>query len=358
VLMVILGAGASYDSSPDRLPIGLTDLGLGHRPPLAANLFEVREHFAQARAQFPQFHELIAHLLPQDGRSIEEVLQEFQDDAPRDPRRYVQLAAIRYYLQQAFKRLIPQWMLLTGGVLNHITLLDKIRSYVDPHEPVLFVTFNYDTLLEEALFKHDKRITFGKIDDYVLGRVPDRFRVFKLHGSVNWGRCLTSGPSVVTQSQQARGPWGSAEIMIENAAALGLSDDYCVVTDDKAGFVGPPLFPAIAIPVVSKATFECPPAHVDMLRNLIPEVDRILAIGWRANERDFLNMLRDMNAASIVTMCGPHSGDTLERLRGLSFRVKPNPMALDGFSRSVTDSRLNAFLAGDSFAKTGARGHK
>jgi len=200
-------------------------------------------------------------------------------------------------------------------------------------------------------FKHDKRITFGKIDDYVLGRVPDRFRVFKLHGSVNWGRCLTSGPSVVTQSQQARGPWGSAEIMIENAAALGLSDDYCVVTDDKAGFVGPPLFPAIAIPVVSKATFECPPAHVDMLRNLIPEVDRILAIGWRANERDFLNMLRDMNAASIVTMCGPHSGDTLERLRGLSFRVKPNPMALDGFSRSVTDSRLNAFLAGDSFAK-------
>ena len=46
------------------------------------------------------------------------------------------------------------------------------------------VTFNYDTLLEHALAKQFNR-TFDVLDDYVSS--PE-YKVFKLHGSQNWGR--------------------------------------------------------------------------------------------------------------------------------------------------------------------------
>src|SRR5205823_9977424 len=46
--------------------------------------------------------------------------------------------------------------------------------------------------------------------------------------------------------------------------------------------------PAIAVPLETKQSYECPPNHLEAMREWLPQVDRILIIGWRAAERHFL----------------------------------------------------------------------
>ena len=47
---------------------------------------------------------------------------------------------------------------------------------------------------------------------------------------------------------------------------------------------------AIALPVETKNEFEFPEAHLKKLRSVIPEVTRILIIGWRGTEEHFLKL--------------------------------------------------------------------
>lgn len=53
------------------------------------------------------------------------------------------------------------------------------------------------------------------------------------------------------------------------------------------------LFPAISIPVEQKDEFSCPETHVRTLEQRLEEVDKIITVGWRATERDFLRMLHE-----------------------------------------------------------------
>ena len=61
------------------------------------------------------------------------------------------------------------------------------------------------------------------------------------------------------------GNWTPAD-MISGAHLFGISDQYATYD----GYTGPPLFPAIAIPVMEKQVFECPSDHIAQLRALIP----------------------------------------------------------------------------------------
>jgi len=71
---------------------------------------------------------------------------------------------------------------VTKGVTNYHTLLDQIETLPRvPGEPVCLVTFNYDTLLEQAI-TDTLNFRFNKITDYVAYE----YKVIKLHGSINW----------------------------------------------------------------------------------------------------------------------------------------------------------------------------
>src|SRR4029077_15245709 len=54
-----------------------------------------------------------------------------------------------------------------------------------------------------------------------------------------------------------------------------------------------PAVPAIALPLQSKAEFECPTQHLDALKALLPEVTKCLVIGWRGKEPHFNSLLRE-----------------------------------------------------------------
>jgi hypothetical protein len=342
-LMVIFGAGASFDSSANH-PVGDP---LPNRPPVANSLFDDRREFHEARNTFPQIQALIPQLMPHGNRSVEQTLQKFSDQAAGDPIRKQQLLAMRFYLQGIFGYIIPLWLRAIGGFTNYDALLEQIRYHrrKGSSEPVVLVTFNYDTLLEDALHKQFK-MTFEMLDDYI--RNPD-YQVFKLHGSQNWGRYVEGTPTMLFQGN--RDPRGRPDLMIEHVERITCSTTFGVYDSVARGgnFSGPPLFPAIAIPVTTKtdSTFECPANHLAQLAALIPRVTKLVTIGWRGQEQHFLGLLRALKPG-VKVMTVAQSIQAAEETLGLIKAVcqaAGGDRGLAGFSDVCRDELLEEFLS-------------
>src|SRR5690348_4374911 len=100
MLMVIVGAGASYDSSPYFFPKSTEAVHVERfRPPLAGELFGNRDYFVETMNGFPDCLPIIPsfqRLRP--GATVESVMERLQNESENDSVRKCQLAAIRYYL--------------------------------------------------------------------------------------------------------------------------------------------------------------------------------------------------------------------------------------------------------------------
>lgn len=295
MLMVIFGAGASYDSCPTYRP-GVPVPRLSppeaanaeyYRPPLANSLFDNRDTFIRALDIFPQCKGIVPSLRDVSIRpgapSVESTLQRVQEEA--DPRGQQTLAAVRCYLYEAIRTCQAHWSRLTGGVSNYLTLLRDIERTHSPAERVSLVTFNYDTLLEDAMAQRGHKI--AAFEDYVGGEGV--FRMFKLHGSINWAREADYGlPSGLNPA------YGTDVLqhLVEHADHIHISERFVFGNPTvNSRDVNRPWFPAIAIPVERKSQFECPPIILNELKEVLPRVTSILVIGWRATEEHFLNLL-------------------------------------------------------------------
>jgi hypothetical protein len=220
VLMVVFGAGASYDSSPD-YPPGAPGLYSGYeedRMLLANELFDKRREFVRALEYFPKCEPIVPYLRDRgDGIEIERVLQRLQEETAEYPEGHKQLAAVRYYLQYMLWERERRWNEnATHGITNHKTFLDQIQRWRKPDEQVCLVTFNYDTMLETALSKVGPEIT--SLADYIQG---DVYSLIKLHGSVNWGR-LVHAPSYLLRHDN----WTVIGELIEGVLDLEITQQY------------------------------------------------------------------------------------------------------------------------------------
>jgi hypothetical protein len=94
MIMVIFGAGASYDSAPDFPPNEFKRHypQCRNRPPLATELFLNDGIFSDSLKRFPQCNPIIPYLrsVPK-GRTIEEVLGMLQAEGESDPERKRQI---------------------------------------------------------------------------------------------------------------------------------------------------------------------------------------------------------------------------------------------------------------------------
>jgi hypothetical protein len=163
MLLVIFGAGASYDSVlhlPPPLPgdiratnaklIALYGLYEQFRPPLANQLFDDRSLFVEVMQNYAAFKPLV-NLLRGDIQ-VESRLAKFEEEAETYPTRKGQLAAIRYYLHEMLWKCQDNWRQQHRGITNYVTFVDAIdRWRHENNEQVCFVTFNYETMLEESL---------------------------------------------------------------------------------------------------------------------------------------------------------------------------------------------------------------
>src|SRR6185503_16013308 len=111
---------------------------------------------------------------------------------------------------------------------------------------------------------------------------PD-VKLIKLHGSVTWMREVETEIVAVRDGSGARGTRVVQEI-IEKAPTLRVRPSYVLVDSPREVIAPPPagpaLFPALAIPVTRKQTFECPDQHVNALREFLPQVRKVLIIVW------------------------------------------------------------------------------
>jgi len=347
MLLVIFGAGASYDSVPTyppgvQIPTGNT-LNFFHRPPLANELFANRPAFAEAVMRFPECQAIVPPLRILGDGSLEAAMQDLQSQAKEYPRRLQQLAAVRYYLQYIIWQCGVEWRGVAMGVTNYKTLLDKIERVNRTNERVCLVTFNYDTLLEDALA--DFGLPIEKFEDYT--KTHPLYRIFKVHGSVNWARIIENE----IQSQNPAHAWSVTHEWIRRASELRMTDDYVLCKEcPSAVFEGQPVFPAIAIPVEREKQFECPPYMLDELRALLPNVTKVLVIGWRATEEHFLGLLRAQIRPGVrlhvVTAALKDSEDSKVRICRALMNSRPDYVTTSdkGFSGFICSGEAEEFL--------------
>ena len=171
MLMIIFGAGASYDSAPS-LPVSVdwrphkVPPHRDDRPPLADQLFEARPFFADIMQRFPPCLDIVPRLRHRSKeQSVEQALELLQAEAVQDERRLIQLAAVKHYLQAMFWECLSRWAREHYGVTNYKALLDHVELRRDRscgdletmrggYSRVCLVSFNYDTMLEEVASDH------------------------------------------------------------------------------------------------------------------------------------------------------------------------------------------------------------
>lgn len=294
MLLVVFGAGASYDSDPYNRPDYDPSSRIEqlreieeHRPPLANRLFDHRPQFAEVMGRFPECKPLIPHLR-RAGVAVEQELARFQSEADSCPGGYSQLAAIRYYLRVAIWECQIRWTRVHAGVTNYLTFLDELERWRSQNnESICFVTFNYDTMLEEAM---QQRLGLYPLtmDSYCSWT---NYSLFKLHGSVNWGRVVHGMRS------EGHQPVYFFEQLIRNSgrelspAALG-AYHLCDLLMSPIPNAGEVLYPALSIPLHQKDEFSCPKNHVTAMEQMLPKVTKMITIGWRGAEEEFLRTLK------------------------------------------------------------------
>ena len=296
MLLVIFGAGASYDSDPAFPPGGHPSSNEDARPPLARELFSPR--FGHYLRILPA----AAGLLPQlrrAGDSVEQELEAIRGDASRYEHLPRQLAALRCYIREVVLGCDNAWWERADGLTNYTALMQSIERWrQDRAQRVSLVTFNYDTLLDRACRSILPAFTLTTVASYIA---DTHYKLIKLHGSVDWYRRIRSpelpGPLAASFTIQrdrelvSIPPEEAIDYFIDHAGQWTLADDFVRQTQRETPW---PYFPAISIPTATKADsdFECPLEHLDTVAAALATVTHLLVIGWRGAEDHFYQLWR------------------------------------------------------------------
>ena len=298
-LMIIFGAGASHDAIPAQVVDEYSSAQWGSpnyarfrwfQPPLARDLFKSQPEFDEAIGLYGPAGALIRDRLRpwvQQGRDLEILLDTISREAPRSRTVRRELIALRLYLRRTLWRCSEEWAKAAPAQSNYHVVLQKAVRWQERTRAakISLVTFNYDLLLDKAVSAHPG-ILLDSLEAYVAS---DEFRVFKPHGSVNWARIIDepvpSGDPISSLINRAGDdPHGSPA---RGAFCIVPTWDSYVYSPRGAGPNGL-AFPLITVPIRSKDNFEFPSDHEDKLKQAVLDVTRVLVVGWRATEQNFL----------------------------------------------------------------------
>lgn len=290
--MVIFGAGASYDSDPER-PAGEAPRtgvpGVAHRPPLAADL--VAHRYGSIANEYPASVAVIDYVRQRLGGgpedTLETLLAQYAERAENSTAARQSLIAFRFYLCQLITDMSRQWVEEANGHTVYLTLLNNLLEWQEETaQRVQLVTFNYDTLLEDAAKRVLPDWDFDDMGAYVQ-RVD--WGLLKLHGSINWSRVLEHPPSQGSAMNTSRAISAAAQFA-DTSLPLTMRNATTVQMD-----AGPQVYlPGIAVPMANKTAFECESVQVEAFRSTIPEIEHLLICGWRGAEAHAVEILSEI----------------------------------------------------------------
>lgn len=319
-LLVIVGAGASFDclgsdvSDDQVLHVpGLPALSAAQcRPPLAAQLADPSPlgnrtlgKWDKARPVVDSLRREMLHADNDDARAptLEQALRVYQDRSKEIPKHELHLLTFRFYLQDLLWRATSYMMCdeLAGGVTNYLSLLSECMRWVSKGDRcVVFVSFNYDLLLERALESYGI-LNAGSIDSYVE---DDTVTLLKPHGSIQWGWKVGPNQEHIAYTVD---PYRHGAESVKQALHYGVDDSSLDVfyyapherDVDVALRTSNPMVPALALPIEGKSELIWPQSQSERLSSLEGgRVTRLLTVGWRGAEGHFLDRLKPVISPS------------------------------------------------------------
>jgi len=341
VLLVIVGAGASYDCLPERELDRTTINGPGLpprsacdvRPPLTKDLVQAGEFYNKLVVRYPQCRPVVDDLRRRLRTTQQRSLTLIRSH----------ITAMCFYLRDLLWA-STDYMLsadLTGGVTNYTTLVRRLRQWATSmNRHVCFVSFNYDLLLDYAC-----RDDWGLNPLNLASYVSDPYTtLIKPHGSVHWAWPLASQSGTV----------GSADA---DAAAIAAGSPVVppgtpIRVDTTPGhrpsrLVNCPVtVPALAFPMPAKTESDLvwPPEQQTFVDALQGRVRRLLIIGWRAAEPEFVGRLQQIvmcPARVLIASGGPSAkDDAQETSDNLKLLDRAEDRTHDGFSGLFDDQGL------------------
>ena len=323
-VLVIFGAGATHDSVPRRYWKG-AGLLTRRPPPLAADLFDSR--YGGYLGSYARAAPLVGEIRNRvdAGAGVEDVLQDYVERTENQPLPNLasQVMAVRWYLRDVVRVSADQWVTKVQGVTNYAVFLNILVRWEQINGvSSLFTTFNYDTTFEGAT-----ALVTGYVPENILGYiVGSPTPVFKPHGSVDWLRDTNLAESEA-----------SIPSLIDRASEL----EFGAIAKETNPSSGRARVPALAIPTVSKSTFECPGYHEEAFIAAVAEVQAVLTVGWRGQERNFLDLLRErapaLKLVVSVSKDANAATETVGRMREVLDGSHYWPVGLEGFSDLVVN---------------------
>jgi hypothetical protein len=353
-LLVILGAGASFDSVCGGEPVT--------PPPMTAGLVEASALTNRILDRYPQASPIVDHLRRRIGQnpefeevvravSLEQALEEYVASRNTRPHVLNQIMAFRLYLRDLLEGCTQSVLGGNGQITNYTLLVRKCYEWaLERQSKVCFVTFNYDTLLDRAC-----AIQFGFVDHCpeLLGFTdPHVAYLLKPHGSITWawphpaGHNTVSNDAIIAAGEPAETVQAEPRFVGNGASPTTLLG------------LGVSAFPALALPVINKTSLVWPREQHELFTSGFPNgsFGRVLIAGWQAAEPHFAPLLNRLvpDTARVTIITG---GDEVEakraneavkdRLRGGAVKSSTGIVPYSrGFDSALRNGVLDALLDG------------
>lgn len=345
MLMVILGAGASYDSQL------MDSFGYSISMPMVNKLFSLTELSSMDHSlineTLPLYPAVKPLLLEMENLiktkttlSAEEHLGNLQERSDGDEVLQRQLMAMRYFIRDIVSKCSKKITTKTGGTTAYSHLVSMLHnwSYANKQK-VVVVNFNYDELFEDAVRDMGSFWKTANIDDYLNAH---DFSVYKLHGSVDWFHWIKQANGEIVSGNDNF--FANRAIYQAPSIELSNNDIHYEKEEIPEGYYR---IPALALPVTNKYSFSCPDHVIDDFKSKIPETQKILIIGWRGVEEHFKSLLKEIKSP-VELMVVSSSEDEAQEIHhrlGSYFDTIGNKMTPGaGFRNSLSDDSIKEFL--------------
>jgi len=340
MLLIIFGAGASYDHHPNQSSDSVM--------PMANGLIYDNLHNAGDAKNTWQGAVPIINILQEienqnkQGFNIEEALFAILEE--NDENINAQLLSFLFYVHRVISSVESNIRRYENANTNYTRLLTKLqKTKVDRDMGIRIVSFNYDTLIEAACGQVYPTWVFNTYEDYLLG---PGVRLYKPHGSLNWQK-LTNGIDHQTREESViKLLAGRYSNNPTTERIVRYSDMYQSHTLGKTHLMQP----VLALPFKEKTNFVFPDNHKSSLVNDMNKITHILTVGWRGSESHFHQQILDKlpSKAKIKIMNVNRGSEEIET--NLKETLKDRIITLDtfneGFSKFLEDDDiLKKFLS-------------
>lgn len=337
--VVILGAGASHDLMDPREEE--LSANPAYKPPLTENVFSSQPSFqrilnnyqdAAALAESIRFRLRKVNYTQGgnlQGEQLEPLLREFSESSEAHRRK--QFREVPLYLQELFGEISDNYAVhdsVRRLPPNYTHLVNELLARFDR---VAFVTLNYDLFLEQALSVPSLA---GPVSDLSWYHTSKRWMLFKLHGSVNWGRKILvyPKPRYTLRALEAIGETELEDNLDEEIRLLPERGHLTRWIDQV------PYYPAIVVPLEGKYGFSCPPDHVANLTEFLRSSSEILVIGLSGKDADLLDLLKASLSQVINFFLVDNGSESLKETKNRLLQGVPQlrPSMFKGFHNGFT----------------------